>query len=220
MILLYLWLVWIKRIMRQGESKIPHINGGKIPRRPSSSCKTLLDWVALGIVHIAWRVWYKNMACNATFFGVGRRNIFFLCICTRNCIIITIVIINIIVYIVVVVVCQNRQVIATCLGCCWYSGGAPRVPATSAEKWVRGMEGDSGIAIEDICEDGMWNLGGGLLQMSMRAGILFGVAAVVAVAMVGVMSFFEKSSVLVTEVEVECLGVSFGLMEGDNLYLG
>ena len=82
------------------------------------------------------------------------------------------------------------------------------------------MEGDSGIAIEDICEDGMLNLGGGLLQMSMRAGILFGVAAVVAVAMVGVMSFFEKSSVLVTEVEVECLGVSFGLMEGDNLYLG
>ena len=56
--------------------------------------------------------------------------------------------------------------------------------------------------------------------MSMRAGILFGVAAVVAVAMVGVMSFFEKSSVLVTEVEVECLGVNFGLMEGDNLYLG
>ena len=56
--------------------------------------------------------------------------------------------------------------------------------------------------------------------MSMRAGILFGVAAVVAVAMVGVMSFFEKSSVLVTEVEKECLGVSFGLMEGDNLYLG
>ena len=59
--------------------------------------------------------------------------------------------------------------------------------------------------------------------MSMRAGILFGVAAVAAVAavaMVGVMSFFEKSSVLVTEVEVECLGVSFGLMEGDNLYLG
>ena len=66
-----------------------------------------------------------------------------------------IVIINIIVYIVVVVVCQNRQVIATCLGCCWYSGDTPRVPATSVEKWMRGMEGDSGIVIEDICEDGM-----------------------------------------------------------------
>ena len=55
--------------------------------------------------------------------------------------------------------------------------------------------------------------------MSMRVGILFGGATVVAVAMVGVMSFFEKSSVLVTEVEVEYLGVSFGLMGGDNLYL-
>ena len=37
---------------------------------------------------------------------------------------------------------------------------------------------------------------------------------------VGVMSFFGKSSVLVTEVEVECLGVSFGLVGGDILYVG
>ena len=67
----------------------------------------------------------------------------------------------------------------------------------------------------------------------MRAGILFGGVEVVelrlmVVAMVRmmvlmavrVMSFFEKCSVLVMEVEVECLGMSFGLVGGDIFDLG
>ena len=93
------------------------------------------------------------MAFNANSVGVGRKNKFFLCMCSKNCN----VIINIIVYIVEVVVCQNCQVIITSL-------------------WVPGMEDDSGIVIEDVCEDGMCNLGGGgggvLVYMLMRAGIL------------------------------------------------
>ena len=51
--------------------------------------------------------------------------------------------------------------------------------------------------------------------MFMRAGALFGEVAVVAlgvmvVVAVGVMSLFEKRCLSVTEVEVDCLGVSFG----------
>ena len=70
-------------------------------------------------------------------------------------------------YIFVAVMCQNRQVIIISLGYCWYSGGASQSP----DCWscnVRGkmgageMEGDSGIVIEDVCEDGTQNLGGGL----------------------------------------------------------
>ena len=60
-----------------------------------------------------------------------------------------------------------------------------------------GMEDDSGIVIKDVCEGGMQSLGGGLVLMLMRAGILFGEVVVLAVrvmvlAAVGVMSFFEK----------------------------
>ena len=44
-----------------------------------------------------------------------------------------------------------------------------------------GVNGDDSIVIEDLCEDGMRNLGGRLVQMLMRAGILFGGVAVVAV---------------------------------------
>ena len=58
------------------------------------------------------------MALNATSVAVGRRNRFFLCMCSTNCVIvIIIVIINIIVCMVAVVICQNRQVIVTSLGC-------------------------------------------------------------------------------------------------------
>ena len=64
------------------------------------------------------------MALNATFVGVGRRNRFFLCMCSRSCFIAIIIVINIIVFIFVVM-CQNRQVIVTYLGCCWCSGGVP-----------------------------------------------------------------------------------------------
>ena len=85
--------------------------------------------------------------------------------CSSKCIII-IVIINIILYIVFVV-CQNCQVIVTSFDCCWCSVSVP------PESWLvellqrpwedgcRGMEGDSGIAIKDVCEDSMRNLGGG-----------------------------------------------------------
>ena len=57
--------------------------------------------------------------------------------------------------------------IVTSFGCCWYSGGAPQSPDcwSSCNIWgkmgVRQMEGDSGIVIEDVCEDRMHNLGGG-----------------------------------------------------------
>ena len=112
-------------------------------------------------------------------------------------------------------------------------GAPPRVLnvgvcATSRGKWVRdgrGVEGDSGIVIEDICEDSMRNIGGGMVLMLMRAGILFGQAALVVVGVmvveaVGVMSLFEKRSLLVREVEVKCVGVSFGLIGGNILGLG
>ena len=100
--------VRIKRNSRQGEPKITNINGRKLLCRPSSSYKKLLDRVTFWIVYNAWRGWYKTVAYNDTSVGVGRQNGLFLCMCSRNCIII--VIINIIVYMAVVVVCQNRQV--------------------------------------------------------------------------------------------------------------
>ena len=42
---------------------------------------------------------------------------------------------------------QNGKVIVTSLGCCWSSGGTPHSP-----DGCRGMEGDSGIIIKDVCE--------------------------------------------------------------------
>ena len=60
------------------------------------------------------------------------------------------------------------------------------------------MRGDSGIFMEDVCEDGMRNLGGRLVSMLMRAGILVGGLVMV---VVGVMSFSEERCMSVTEVE-------------------
>ena len=63
---------------------------------------TGLRWIDEGLVVL-----------NATSVGAGRRNRFFLCMCSRNCIfdiIITITIIKII-FVVVVVMLQNRQVV-------------------------------------------------------------------------------------------------------------
>ena len=76
------------------------------------------------------------------------------------------------------------------------------------------MQGDSGIAIEDVCEDSIQNLGGRLVLIFMRAGILVGE---VVVAAVGVIFFYEKRCLSVTE--VECLRVGLGLVEGDILDL-
>ena len=72
------------------------------------------------------------------------------------------------------------------------------------------MEGDSGIVMEDVCDHGMQNLGGRLVLMLMRAGILIGEEVVVAVGVmvmmaVGVIPFSGKLCLSVTE--VECLGV-------------
>ena len=66
------------------------------------------------------------MVLNATSVGVGRINRYFLCMCSRSCVfdIIIIIIINI-VFVIVVVMLQNRQVMVTSFGCCWYSGDIP-----------------------------------------------------------------------------------------------
>ena len=85
-----------------------------------------------------------------------------------------------------------------------------------------GIQGDSGIVIEDVCEDDMQNLGERLVLMPMRTGILVGEVVLVAVGVMvvvaaGVISFSEKRCLSV--VEVECLGVGFGLVGGDILNL-
>ena len=83
-----------------------------------------------------------------------------------------------------------------------------------------GMQGDSDVAVEDVCEDVMQNLGGRLVLILMITGILVGEVVVVAVGVmvmvaVGVISFSEKQCLSVTE--VECLrGWS---MEVDDLKL-
>ena len=69
-----------------------------------------------------------------------------------------------------------------------------------------GMRGDSGIVMEDVCEDGMQNLGGRLVLMLMRAGILVGglvvvVVGVMVVVAVGVVSFSEEQCMSVREGE-------------------
>ena len=61
--------------------------------------------------------------------------------------------------------------------------------------------------------------------MLMRAGILFGGIIVVAegvmvVAVVGAMSVSKKCFFSVTEVELECLGVSLRLVVGDIFDMG
>ena len=72
------------------------------------------------------------------------------------------------------------------------------------------MEGDSGIFMEDVCEHAMQNLGGRLVLMLIRAGILIGEEVVVAVGVmvmmaVGVIPFSGKLCLSVTK--LECLGV-------------
>ena len=70
-----------------------------------------------------------------------------------------------------------------------------------------GMEGDIGIVMEDVCEDGMRNLGGRLVSMLMRTGILVGGVVVVAVGVmvvaVGVVSFSEERCLSVRRWSVE-----------------
>ena len=47
---------------------------------------------------------------------------------------------------------QNRQVMVTSLGYCWYNGGAPQKMGAGE------MEDDRGIIIKDECEVDMQNL--------------------------------------------------------------
>ena len=76
------------------------------------------------------------------------------------------------------------------------------------------MEGDSGIPMEDVYEDGMQNLGGRLVLMLMRADCLVGEVVVVVVGVM-VVVVVEKPCLSVTE--LECLGVGFGLV-GDDIF--
>ena len=93
---------------------------------------------------------------------------------------------------------QNRQVMVTSFGCCWYSGGAPRASIVDAgEDGCRGMQGDSGIVIEDVCEDVMQNVGGRLVLMLMRAGILVGDVVVVAVGVMVVVYYYYFFFILI-----------------------
>ena len=68
-----------------------------------------------------------------------------------------------------------------------------------------GVEGDSGIIMENVCKDDMQNRGERLMSMLMIAGILAGgvvvmVVGVVVVVEVGVMSFSEGRLLPVAEV--------------------
>ena len=70
-------------------------------------------------------------------------------------------------------------------------------------------EGDSGVVTDDVCENGMQDLGGRLVLMLPRAGFLVGELVMVAggvrvVVGVGVISIFEERCVSVTE--VQCWG--------------
>ena len=107
--------------------------------------------------------------------------------------------------------------------CYWYSGSASYPPPPSHQEsrlleflqrpggdGIRGMEGNSSIVIEDVCEDDMQNLGGRLVLILMRAGILVGelvlvTVKVMLVVVVGLIFISEKRCLLV--MKVECLGV-------------
>ena len=69
-----------------------------------------------------------------------------------------------------------------------------------------GAEGGSGIVMENVCEDDMGNLGGRLVLMLMRIGILVDGVVVVAmgvmvVVALGVIYFSEERYLSVIEVE-------------------
>ena len=75
-------------------------------------------------------------------------------------------------------------------------GVPPRVPIVGGGGQDGGMAGDSYIVIKDVCEDGMRNLGGKLVLMFTRAGILVGDLVMMAV---GVISISQRRCMSVTE---------------------
>ena len=86
-----------------------------------------------------------------------------------------------------------------------------------------GMEGGSGIVMEEVCGDDMWNLGGSLVLMLMRAGILVGGVVVVVVGVMvmvemGVVSFPKGRGLPVAEREGVVVGC--GLVAGGVLNFG
>ena len=112
---------------------------------------------------------------------------------------------------------------------CWFSRETPQSPDcwSSYNVWgnigVRGMEDDSGIVMEEVCGDDMQNLGGSLVLMLMRAGILVGGVVVVVVGVmvmveVGVVSFPEGRCLPVAK--MECVVVGCRLVGGDVLNFG
>ena len=117
------------------------------------------------------------------------------------------------------VVFRNRQVMVTSFGC-YSSGGASKSPDCWGSCNVQGktgegeMENDRGMVMVDECVVYIRNLGGRLVLIFTRAGIL---VCVVGVVVVGVV-FFRERSLSVTE--VECLGVGVGLVGGGIFDLG
>ena len=103
------------------------------------------------------------MVLNAISVRMGRRNRSFMYMCSRNCIfdIIIITIIINIAFVVVVVMLQNGQVMVTSFDCCWCSGDIPQSSNCWSSCNFQGkmgagrIEGDSGIIMEDVPEDGM-----------------------------------------------------------------
>ena len=103
------------------------------------------------------------MVLNTISVRMGRRNRSFMYICSRNCIfdIIVIILIINIVFVVVVVMLQNCQVMVTSFDCCWCSGDIPQSSNCWSSCNLQGkigagrMEGDSGIIMEHVREDGM-----------------------------------------------------------------
>ena len=107
----------------------------------------------------------------------------------------------------------------TSFGWCCCSGDTPQSLVCWSSCNFRGnigaggMEGDSGIVIEDVCGDDVQNLEGRLVLMLMRPGILCVGVAVVAVGvmvMVEVVPFSEGRCLPVAE--VECVVVDCGLV--------
>ena len=64
-------------------------------------------------------------------------------------------------------------------------GVPPRVPIVGGGAGG-GRAGDSYIVIKDVCEDGMRNLGGKLVLMFTRAGILVGDLVMMAVGVISI----------------------------------
>ena len=83
------------------------------------------------------------------------------------------------------------------------------------------MKGYSFIIMEDVQEDDLQNLGGRLVLMLMRAGILIGGVVVVAVGVMGVAAMgviYFSEELCLSVMQVKFLG--YGLVRGDIVNFG